>query len=50
MVGNSNIILLVATGKNDKYPSNQVIIWDDKQMVDINKVEFDVKVLSLSFS
>jgi|LauGreDrversion4_2_1035121.scaffolds.fasta_scaffold2462748_1 hypothetical protein len=50
MVGNSNIVLLVATGENPDYPSNQVIIWDDKQMVDINKVQFDVSVKSLSFS
>ena len=36
MLGISNVLLLVATGENPDYPTNQVMIWDDKQFQNIH--------------
>lgn len=32
MIAKSNILLMVATGENPDYPSDQVLLWDDKKL------------------
>lgn len=50
MVGISSLVLLVATGDNPEYPSDQVLIWDEKQLKVLLTMDMNEPVLSLSFS
>jgi len=49
MVGKSNIVLLVATGDNPEFSSDQVIFWDDRSLSIARKVEFGEPILTLSY-
>lgn len=40
MLNRSNIIALVGGGKNPKYTSNRVILWDDSQTKMISEMRF----------
>lgn len=39
MVGKSNVILLIPTGEDPKYPSNLMLLWDDKKMTHVAKIK-----------
>ncbi len=40
MLNRSNILALVGGGKNPKYASNRVILWDDSQTKMISEMRF----------
>lgn len=50
MIGRSNVVLLVPTGNDPMYPSNQVLIWDDIKLKHIGVVKFASEVKSLDYS
>jgi hypothetical protein len=50
MVGKTNILFLVATGENPDYPSDQVMVWDDKKQQTQYHVQYHEPIKSLSFT
>ena len=50
MVGKSNLILLIPTGEDPRYPSNSVLLWDDKKLKHVGVIKFNDDALSCSFA
>lgn len=50
MVGKTNILFLVATGENPDFPSDQVMVWDDKKQQPQYHVQYHEPIKSLSFT
>jgi hypothetical protein len=46
----SNVVALVGGGKNPKWPSNQVILWDDHLSEAVAQIECDYPVCGVRFS
>jgi len=49
MLYRCNILGLVGGGKNPKYPSNKLVLWDDAQYKSIGEISFrsDIKAVRL---
>jgi len=50
MVGKSNLILLIPTGEDPRYPSNSVLLWDDKKLKNVGVIKFKDDALACSFA
>jgi len=50
MVGKSNLILLIPTGEDIRYPANSVLLWDDKRLKHVGVIKFGDNALSCSFA
>ena len=50
MVGKSNLILLIPTGEDPRYPANSVLLWDDKRLKHVGVIKFSEDALSCSFA
>ena len=50
MVGKSNLILLIPTGEDPRYPANSVLLWDDKRLKHVGVVKFAGDALSCSYA
>ena len=50
MVGKSNLILLIPTGEDHRYPANSVLLWDDKRLKHVGVVKFAGDALSCSYA
>ena len=50
MVGQSNLLLLVATGENLDYRSDKIMIWDEKTLNVVLTLDMNEPVLSLSYA
>jgi len=50
MVGKSNLILLIPSGEDTRYPQNSVLLWDDKRLKHCGVIKFGDNALSCSFA
>ena len=50
MVGKSNLILLIPTGEDSRYPANSVLLWDDKRLKHVGVIKFGEDALSVTFA
>ena len=50
MEGKSNLILLIPTGEDIRYPANSVLLWDDKRLKHVGVIKFGDNALSCSFA
>ena len=49
MVGKSNLILLIPSGEDTRYPENSVLLWDEK-IKQCGVIKFGDNALSCSFA
>ncbi|KAI4265291.1 MAG: hypothetical protein L6R35_007143 [Caloplaca aegaea] len=50
MLGRANYVALVGGGKNPKFPTNKVIIWDDAKQLPVVTLEFNSQVFQARLS